>query len=386
MYFYLHIPKTGGQTIAMRIGAAFPPERAWFLQDGIASEQEFAALKSRYDFVEAHVSGGALSKADDDVRIMCTIRDPIAQIISHYRHIRREPRIALHHAANRLSPAEFFSHFGDHMMNFQTRFLVNSFAHRTLKSKLRGEQRWFLEHVGPALDRITWLVPTEAIDEFCQIWAIEQDLHLPLADYSRNRARPDDVDRDEVRAIVAAQLERIGFDLTLWDIARERFVEWRRSVLDGPRLNLRRLSNAMCPWQGENGAEIRLGYGWYPRVDRSDGISEWWAGPSSVSEVVVRCPDDSPALLEFEVAVLLGIRPDHIRLVLAGSATPLPRSFEQLEGQNSYRFRCGLPPGSGPHLLRVVVPTVKSPMEIIAGATDPTRRSFASQRWRIVPR
>jgi hypothetical protein len=46
--------------------------------------------------------------------------------------------------------------------------------------------------------------------------------------------------------------------------------------------------------------------------------------------------------------------------------------------------RIALPPAPGPHEIQIVVPRVRSAIEVIEGATDPTRRSFAAQRWRLV--
>ncbi|GGG47295.1 hypothetical protein GCM10010964_38330 [Caldovatus sediminis] len=381
MYFYLHIPKTGGQTVAERIGSAFPPERAYFLRGPIASEEALAALKGRYDFVEAHVRGGALRNAGDEVRVICTVREPIGQVISHYRHIRREPRMSLHRAANQLSPAAFFEHYGDILLNFQARCLAVAFFGTGLGPRVASETRWVLDKMGEALDRITWLVPTESIDEFCMLWSVEQGIHLPF-EASRNRAASGDVDLQRLRDVVAGSMERLGLDFTLWSLAREAYAQWRRDVLDAPHLGLRRLANAMCPYKaGES--EIRLTRGWYPRVERGDGVSEWWAGPMPASEILVTNAAGE-RYLEFEVAVVLGIAADQFRFFAGPERRPLRHSHGEPDASGVVLHRVVLPPGPGPHQIQVIVPRVRSPMEIIEGATDPTRRSFASQRWRLV--
>lgn len=385
MFYYLHIPKTGGQTLAERLATAFPPDRAYYIREGIKSPEKLEEVRAAgYEFVEAHTGGAALRDAGRDLRILCTVREPISQVISHYRHIRREPRLRLHRAATQLSPAVFFEHYGYKLLNFQARYLVRAFNRPSPAREMQHETRWILDRLGPALDRITWLVPTEAIDEFSQLWAFEQGIHLPLAGASRNHAEPDDVDLAQIRSLLTAQREKLGLDFALWDIAREAYARYRQRVMDSPRLGLKRLANAMCPFT-EAESEIRLGQGWYPRGVRDDGIAEWWAGPSAVSEVIVTNAAGATHL-EFEVAAVVGISRDQIRVFEEGGRRPLQCSVTSIEDGTFMLYRVALPPGPGPHRLQIVVPAVKSPLEVIEGATDPTRRSFASQRWRLVSR
>lgn len=58
--FYLHIPKTGGQTLARRLASAFPPGRAHLQEGQFTYPADCAALGeclSAHDFVEAHLTG-----------------------------------------------------------------------------------------------------------------------------------------------------------------------------------------------------------------------------------------------------------------------------------------------------------------------------------------
>lgn len=80
--FYLHIPKTGGQTLARRIASAFPPGRA-HLQTGQFTFPEdcerFAVCLSGHDFVEAHVTG-ELFAGRPPSDLLVTVREPVARV------------------------------------------------------------------------------------------------------------------------------------------------------------------------------------------------------------------------------------------------------------------------------------------------------------------
>lgn len=78
--FYLHIPKTGGQTLARRLASAFPPGRAHLQEGQFTYPADCTALDqclATHDFVEAHVTGQLLERrkvAD----LLVTVREPVA--------------------------------------------------------------------------------------------------------------------------------------------------------------------------------------------------------------------------------------------------------------------------------------------------------------------
>ena len=183
--FYLHIPKTGGQTLATRLASAFPVGKASILTDDLvfpAGCITLHQLLERMHFVERHVSGPVL-KEPLAADILTTIREPVAQIASHYLHISREPAHALHRAAHLLSPKAFFTNFGDFLANHQSRYLSSAFLDEDVDlDPLVSLARKTIQ----LTDRIRWWVPTEAIDEFTVLWTIEMKKHLPGAQAVRN--------------------------------------------------------------------------------------------------------------------------------------------------------------------------------------------------------
>ncbi|MGW5960193.1 hypothetical protein, partial [Methylorubrum thiocyanatum] len=75
--FYLHIPKTGGQTVATRIASAFRPNDVYILNEDIRypeDAEKFTNITHRCKFIEAHIAGPLLSHFAD-LRIICTVRD-----------------------------------------------------------------------------------------------------------------------------------------------------------------------------------------------------------------------------------------------------------------------------------------------------------------------
>ena len=187
--FYLHIPKTGGQTLATRLASAFPAQQSVILQHEFGAEERSAFLDLIADksFVEAHVRGELLQGVDG-LDIIATVREPVSQMISSYRHMRRDPANRWARAARKLAPEAFFEQFGDFFTNHQTRYLLSAFSPLGFEIERLGMTRALHARFFEALDRIRWLVPTEDIDEFTRLWALENK--YPVADLgSRDERR-----------------------------------------------------------------------------------------------------------------------------------------------------------------------------------------------------
>ena len=128
--FYLHVPKTGGQTLATRLASAFDPDKVHMFRGDLEfprDREKLAALLGEKEFIESHVTGAMLSEPMDHP-ILCTIREPIGQMVSNWRHIRRDSSNRWHRAALSLSAAEFFDNLGDYFRNHQTNYVISSFV------------------------------------------------------------------------------------------------------------------------------------------------------------------------------------------------------------------------------------------------------------------
>ena len=124
MIYFLHIPKTAGQSLATRIASAFPPGRSKILVPLVSTQEEFSDLVARYDMVGAHTDRNVLSRRPGGVELMAAVRSPVEQIVSHYRHIRRAPGNPLHPASAALPARALIERFAGYFFNFQARALV----------------------------------------------------------------------------------------------------------------------------------------------------------------------------------------------------------------------------------------------------------------------
>ncbi|MBX9700766.1 MAG: hypothetical protein K2X74_15115, partial [Acetobacteraceae bacterium] len=99
MLFFLHIQKTGGQTLGARLAAGFTPERTSVMRRDIASRGDLHAMAEQHDFIAGHPGSGCLVDPPPGLQVLSLVRDPVETIISLYRHIRRDPLNPLHAAA-----------------------------------------------------------------------------------------------------------------------------------------------------------------------------------------------------------------------------------------------------------------------------------------------
>jgi hypothetical protein len=112
-----------------------------------------------HDFVEAHVTSELLGQRNL-TEMLVTVREPVAQIMSNFRHIRREPERRLSRAARELDPGTFFDHFRDFFTDFQCRYLLAAFLPLAIEEQRRGFWACAMQHLPRVLDRIRgWCRP-----------------------------------------------------------------------------------------------------------------------------------------------------------------------------------------------------------------------------------
>ena len=227
--FYLHIPKTGGQTLATRLASAFPIGRSDIMGSDLRYPDGVDQLKSlmeKNDFVERHLAGPVL-KDIHAFDLLATVREPVSQIVSNYFHICNEPQNMLYRPASFLSPREFFDKYGDILGNNQSRYLVSYFFDQVITPEpLLTYSRLLWD----ALDRIRWIVPTESIDEYIALWSIEMGRHVPNPSIMINVTNKD-ARFEELFQIVHAKPHLYSLDLLLWELVRDRFLSYKKGVL-----------------------------------------------------------------------------------------------------------------------------------------------------------
>ena len=74
---YHHIPKTGGQSLALRLASAFALGRSSYMAGDLSfpeGREKLRDLLTKKDFVEAHINGPVLDGFDElDVLVTCLL-------------------------------------------------------------------------------------------------------------------------------------------------------------------------------------------------------------------------------------------------------------------------------------------------------------------------
>ena len=378
--FYLHIPKTGGQTLATRLASSFTPQQTWILQNELRFPDDAPLLDKltvEKRFIEAHVSGELL-REPRAVSVLTTVRNPLDQMIANYRHIRREPDNIWHRAAVTLSVSGFFDQFGDFFTDHQTNYLLSAYHPLQWAAIQEGRTRAYLARLVSTIERIRWLVPLEAVDEFVALWSVEMQRRIPNQFEIVNTAPPDGIDVEEVRAILLDRPHLYAIDAVLWDLARQAMEDYRRKMAD-----------SLVPWNWPDDSRrayahaddgVWLTDGWYdPEVEGSE--YHWWAGPKTASMVRFRRSDEQKFLL-FDVSVVNGIQRSDLALYHMPDGEPATFSIAAVApGLATYCVSLAECAREG--ALRIAVPNAMAPIMTSAVDTDTRRRAFLASNWRL---
>jgi hypothetical protein len=375
--FYLHIPKTGGQTLATRLASAFDPLRVHYLKEDLRYPRDIDTLSKLLqscDFIESHVAGPILADVSE-MDVVTTIREPIARLVSDYRHIRREPTHRLFRASLTLTPGEFFRTFQDFFVNYQSRTLVHSFFedHRITHVK-NAYSDWLYAKLPEAVSRIKWLVPAESINDFTWLWTRETSLHIAHSDVNVNIAGSDDVAIAQVRQVIIDHPELYALDLELWNWSRRWMHKYSKRIRN---LGIeRRVASNMAFKQNDDG--IWLTDGWFPPVMHNTGLVEWWAGPRHTSEVCFRRSGEQA--LYFDILVVVGLVYENIAAYSAEDYRKLDCRFTY-ENPLQPTVRIDLSGMGREGTILIHVPQVFSSIQFSKTDTNATRRSFSAGRW-----
>lgn len=183
-------------------------------------------------------------------------------------------------------------------------------------------------------------------------------------------------------ALLRANLGRLGLDFALWDAAQSRYDAWRNKVAEqaAPPPNA---DSPSCAYSEGDDAGIWLMGGWYPRAVRGDGVAEWWAGPSAISEIRVRRRPEHTCL-RFEIPAIVHLKHEAITVVDETRDRPLRLRTAPTADAAVMEMTIDLPPEAGPNpRLLIQVPRAGSFIEVNPESTDGQRRSFCSQNWSL---
>jgi hypothetical protein len=377
--FYLHVPKTGGQTLATRLASAFDPDKVHMFQGDLEfprDREKLGALLGQKEFIESHVTGAMLSEAIDRP-ILCTIREPIGQMVSNWGHIRRDPSNRWHRAALSLSAAEFFDNLGDYFTNHQTNYVISSFVRLRVLIDRIGPYRAFNQHLQNCVDQIRWLVPTDSIDEFVDLWSAETKRQVPNRKATINVAPRETGELNEARAAIRARPHLYAFDQLLYQMTKDRFAQYRNEVAE-----------LIAPWsypedsrracRMERGG-IWLTENWYdPEI--SDGQRAWWSGPERVSEVRV-WRANGEKFLRFFVKGVNGIT--YRDIVAKSKETGEELATVRAEHSGGMNYSIALDSLQEKDAIRLIAPECYPSIMTTSNDMSLVRQSFIAANWTL---
>jgi hypothetical protein len=379
MIYFLHIPKTAGQSLATRMASAFPPGRSKILVPVVANQDELHDLAARYEMVGAHTAQNVLARRPPGMELVVAVRSPVEQIVSHYRHIRRDPNNPLHAASVALPPRSLIERFAGHFFNFQARVLVTAFRVATPAERIGGEEAWLLRHLADTVSGIRWLLPTERADEFCVLWSLEAGRPLGQPDATLNQVADDNVDAPALRAWLLQRPERFAVDSLLWTMAQQRYADWRDGLLSrAPATG--DAAPGVRAWESD-GAGVWLVRDWHPPAQGADGEIDWWAGPGLFPRIRVRRGDHR--VLRFDAVVFLGVHWKRIQLLREADMGEVPFRGTFDPERNAVSFEADLERLGPDETLVLYTQEDISVVPPVPLALKVPRRGFAARNWRL---
>ncbi len=379
MIYFLHIPKTAGQSLATRIASAFPPGRSRILVPVIATQEELQDSATRYDMVGAHTAQNVLAQRPPGMELMVAVRDPVEQIVSLYRHIRRDPHNPIHAASVALPPRLFIERFAGHFFNFQARSLVTAFCVPTPADWIAGEEAWLLRRLADVASGIRWLFPTERADEFCALWSVEAKRPLGQPNAMLNQVTDDNVDAPALRAWLRQRPERFAVDSLLWAMAQRRYADWRDALLSRSPATGDAAPGAQA-WASD-GAGVWLVRDWHPPEQSVDGGTDWWAGPGLFPRIRLRRgPHRS---LRFEAMVFLGVHWNRILLLREPGMDEVPFRGELNPEAKRVRFAAEIDRLGADETLVLFTEEDIAMVPPVPLALGTPRRGFVTRDWRL---
>ena len=132
--YFLHIPKTAGSSVTLWLRRQVGDDLACPVQLWDQLTRIERSQLQKYKLFYGHFGVDLAAFLGRDVQTVTMLRDPLSRTISHYRHVRRDPRHPLHHRVAQESFEEFVRNRQNWSMieNVQARYLVHApivFAH-----------------------------------------------------------------------------------------------------------------------------------------------------------------------------------------------------------------------------------------------------------------
>ncbi|SFJ54909.1 hypothetical protein SAMN05216304_109143 [Bosea sp. OK403] len=378
--FYLHIPKTGGQSLAQRIAALYPLGRSETLTTdyGDGDSEKLRSAFGRFDFIESHAKGGVLADFSD-IGIMASIRNPIDQIISHYRHLFQPNMRLWQRAVRALEPGALFDTFSDFFANFQSRCIVEAFYDYESLSREIGPIEALMRYLPSCLERINWFVPSEKIDEFPELWALENKIPMfPRKLIRVNTSQNDGIDKNKIRHAIMSRPNMYDFDMIVYNHFLRKYSEFRDRIILKP--NTGAINDSFLAYNSDN-EHVWLAENWYVPEPKAitGGEYSWWAGPQARSKLHCRLKELG-GTLKFKARVFAGISPQDV-IFRDEQRASLPVKLDMMNDQIEYSI--DVEHLVGDIKIIIDVPYCYAPIQLTLTDDSCVRRSILTSNWRI---
>ena len=142
--FFIHVPKTGGTSLAEVVRSVYPPERCLFTYEREDHLDELRAEAQRAAVVFGHFSFGLHDVLGFDARYVTLLREPVSRVTSFFRHqARHEDSEFGRDIANGMTLRDLLrSESCEQVNNHMVRIISSEYDERQVNDRAALELAW----------------------------------------------------------------------------------------------------------------------------------------------------------------------------------------------------------------------------------------------------
>ena len=229
---FIHIPKTAGATFRSLLARNYRRKDSFVIHDlypeisleylhGLSSQE-----LNNYGMIAGHGAHYLLPKVKD-FRSIIFLRDPVAQIISSYYHVKRSPHSQLHQPLSHVKDLKGYYEFltKNDGFNMQTMYLARDQQDFIHKKRFMKISRGNYDKALQILEKINYVFLTEYFDE--ALYIIQQEFDLKHLYYTYKNRSPQRQSANENAELLSKIKEEQYWDYKLYEYARYRYQDLR---------------------------------------------------------------------------------------------------------------------------------------------------------------